>query len=257
MSQSLRVVTWNVLAEVFFRTYAAHYPGIVLDTDTRRARVVEEVVRFAAEADVIVLQEVDTDLVAALAEAGVRVGFVPRAPGKPDGLAWWTAAHVEPLRVSAARFATTNRRGERLARSWVRLDIPVNGTRVAVVGTHLDPDLGEALGAAQANEILALLAEAPSDVAVVLGDLNGDAHETACQTLAAHGFQPALPADGRAPATAVLRDGTEWRPRVLDAILVRGADAVLDAIPLPSAPIPSPAHPSDHLPLRASITLGR
>lgn len=58
----LRIVSWNVLAEDFFRTYAAHYPGVALDAETRRARVVAEVVRLAAEADVIVLQEVDAVL---------------------------------------------------------------------------------------------------------------------------------------------------------------------------------------------------
>ncbi len=253
----LRIVSWNVLAEVFFRKYAAHYPGVALAAETRRAHVVAEVVRLAAAADVVVLQEVDADLVAALAGAGVRMGFFPRAPGKPDGLAWWTAAHVEPLRVTAARFVATNRRGERLTRSWVRLDVTVDGTHLAVVGTHLDPDLGEALGAAQAAELLAMLADAPIDVAVVVGDLNGDANETACQTFEAHGFQSALPADGHPDATAVLHDGTDWRPRVLDAILVRGADAVLDTLPLPHGPIPSPVHPSDHFPLRATLTLGR
>ena len=253
----LRIVSWNVLAEDFFRKYAAHYPGVALDAETRRARVVAEVVRLAAEADVIVLQEVDADLVAALAGAGVKIKFLPRAPGKPDGLAWWTATAREPERVVGARFQVHDRRGYRLARSWVKLDFNLEGQRLAVVGTHLDPDLGEALGAAQARELLALLADAPSDVAVVLGDLNGDAHETACQTFAAHGFLAALPTDGGTPATAVLHDGTDWRPRVLDAILVRGADAVLDAVPLPNGPIPSPAHPSDHLPLRASLTIGR
>lgn len=268
---ALVLATWNVLAEAYLRRYARAYPGVRIAMEARREAVAARLAQLCAAADVVLLQEVDAALLASLAERGLRFGYVPRPPDKPDGLAWWTAPWCSPARTTFARYEARHGGGERLARSWVRLDLEVERHSVAIVGTHMDPDPRRARGRErgcaadgrtrpqrqrdQADELIAELSARRADVAVIAGDLNGGPRDGARARLVQAGFAEATSSEGGVPATALLYGAHGWRPRTLDAVLVRGATATLDPVAMPGPPIPDAECPSDHLPLRATVWL--
>lgn len=235
--------------------------------DARRGRIDLGAVAARLEglgADVVALQEVDRGLARSghadqLAELATRLDwhalFAPALLGDPaerpppapcDGsdpggpaygigiLSRFAPAGYDRRPLPGAADPRPGRRGRgREHRVLLRTRLTAGGTEVTVAATHLSWLPGH--GARQLRTCLALAGAGPGP-AVLLGDLNLPLRAVA-RLVTGTGWRPA-PAGPSFPAR---------RPRVqLDHVLVRG--------PAPTDGRVAPPGPSDHLPVRATLS---
>ena len=228
----MKVFSWNVLADCHVRpSWYPHVQPRDLEPQSRRARVLS--VLKQVDADVVLLQEVDTWLLTELRRMGGRHWI--HAPHSGEGVAVGTR---EPVR------------------SWEAVDLGSKSALVAdlqdevrVACVHLTwtgRDHGEPRrGVAQLERVLDWSPD------LVGGDFNALPQWPESQLMAARGYMSAGP---QGPTCNV----NQWL-QPLDAIWIRGRS--LSSMPLPpigpSTPLPGALCPSDHLPLLAIVELGR
>ena len=228
----MKVFSWNVLADCHVRPgWYPHVRPLDLEPQLRRARVLS--VLGEVEADVVLLQEVDSTLLAELVRRGGRHWI--HAPHSGEGVAVGTRKPV---------------------RSWEAIDLGSkaalvadlqDGSRVACVHlTWTGPDHGEPRrGLAQLERVL----DGSPDL--VGGDFNALPEWPESQLMAARGYTSAGP---EGPTCNV----NQWL-QPLDAIWIRGRSRSSTALPPigPTTPLPGALCPSDHLPVAAVVELAR
>lgn len=236
---TLRVVSWNVLADTY--AHADLYPGAepaLLESGARASLVADTLERL--DADVVCLQEVERGLLDAWVSDGRLQDYdlhYLRRPGRPDGC----ATLVRALRARASR-ALVYPGCEEVAQVLVLTGGPLSLT---VANTHLrwSPD-----GSTATRQLGHLLADlAPEPRAVLCADANVGPTDPARAALRAH----ALHDLAGAASTAVV-DG---EPRPLDLVAVRGLAGLLARPLAPRGPLPSRLCPSDHVPLVATVAV--
>jgi endonuclease/exonuclease/phosphatase family metal-dependent hydrolase len=154
-----------------------------------------------------------------------------------------------------------------LARSALRLVLPVDGVRVLAVVTHLHHvPADEMLRDEQVQQLLAWLEAAPaSDAQVVVGDFNAEPAEPAAGRMRDAGFRSAFAEANGAEPDVTWPSGlqapgmdTDGDPGCLDYVWVRGAVRVGTArlaFDRPAVGDPT-LYPSDHLGLVAELAIG-
>lgn len=242
---SIRVVTWNVLADAYVRRdYYPHTPPSVFVPDRRRRAVVDRLATFEA-ADVICLQECDTALFdLAQATLSGSTGRLLRKPGREEGCAIFVRRASGP-KPAWGELAFSDGSGH------VALAVAFAG--VTVVSTHLkwEPP-GTAIDAHRGrNQLREILDQWPSAPRVVCGDFNAELDSEVLALAASRGLQDAYAALPHAHTC-----NANARKRRIDFIL-HSPD--LAAVPSPVAaidddtPLPSTTEPSDHLVIDARL----
>ena len=220
------MVTWNVLHRIHADNWGEEVAGSWPDEAKRVAAIAQRVGELTE--DVVALQEVSGDLLAALRESGRTVHAMryPRLP-RPRVLESQLADNTEYLvllvdgpsrELDEEAFSTDGGKGA--------LAVDVRG--LTVVATHVS------WGNKREDQLARLAQLAPSP-AVLLGDFNADA-DTVLASL------------GESFRAAVLPAGVKTRgQQVIDHVIVRGATAS-DAEVLVADGL------SDHSPVRAVIS---
>ncbi len=233
MPNEFSLVSWNVLADVHITD--DWYPGIAAEDlrgPLRRQRVVDHL--LAMDADVMALQEVQPqlldDLKAAFPDHGVA--FVSRVG---EGLATlvrgvqpWSRVLPVPGRTPRA----------------LQVHLP-GGVRLVNVHLKWTGDPRPRQSRAGVDQLKAILDYAPD---LVAGDFNAFPTWPERQLATERGYRELGP---EGPTCTV-----HQRLQPLDALLGRdGWQAETTPLPVVHAhtPMPSPVHPSDHLPLHVRL----
>lgn len=234
MNQPFRLLSWNLLADVHITD--AWYPR-VRDADLRgplrRERVLTRLTEI--DADVMALQEVDPELLPALRDRFPDHGlaFASRAG---EGLAVLVRGQAPWSRVVPMPGQTTRAMLVRLPGGMELANVHLKWTG--------DPRPGQARpGVAQMQAVLDYRPD------LIVGDMNAFPTWPERTLAQEQGWREVGP---EGPTCNV-----HARLQPLDAVLVRG-DWEARAEPLPDltalTPMPSAAHPSDHLPLVVTLT---
>lgn len=241
------VVTWNVLADAY--AHPDRYPAVPADLlawPGRRARIVDTVAAF--DAPIVCLQEASVDLAAALeATLDAHVHWTPKTAGKPDGLITVTRGDVTFFGAGDLDHDTTGAVTQVLA-------VTVGGRRLWVANTHLrwsDRPGTDHVGYRQVRQLLDALTPVAQPTLIV-GDSNDEPGGPVRTALTDGGFTDPVRA-----ATAVV-DGHQvpgGRPVSIDVIAGRGVHVERLRIPEPAGVLPDATHPSDHVPVHATVTL--
>ena len=229
------VVTWNVLHRIHAVNWDEGVIGKHTDEHARIAAIAASIARWidAGEADIVCLQEVSGDQLAAL-PGTVHTMKYPRVPR------YYRHFEAETLREPAEYLAVIAN-GKRVAGEAYASDpgkgyliVVVDG--VAIANTHVS--YGER-HPAQCRTLLAALGDMP---AIVCGDFNADR-----ETCLAHlpGFTPVIPCEPALPTRP--RATPSEKPQTIDHVFVRGA-SVVEAQVLDGGGL------SDHNPVRAHIS---
>lgn len=225
----LSLLCWNVLADVHIND--AWYPGVPpgdLRGDLRRTRLVGALAR--READVLVLQEVEAGLLPALRAAFPGHGMA-WCPHNGEGLAVLVRG---PTPFSQVVPLPGGRKSALLVR------IPGGLTLANVHLSYTGPDQG--LPRRGLDQLEAVLDHRPD---LLCGDFNAERDWPERRRARARGYGELGP---EGPTCAV-----KGMVQSLDAVLARpGLSGRAEALPRLAAGdrLPSPALPSDHLPLR-------
>ena len=170
---SLRVVSWNVLADAYVRAdwFPFTDPALLLPGARVRA-VLTQAARL--DADVLALQEADTELAEAAKDAlvGYDVRWCPKGRGRPDGCLTavrppWTVTSERALHYSDGSPASGH------VAHIVNVE-HADGSVVTVANTHLrfasDGTPSDShIGVRQSVELAAALVSAERDVVAVRG----------------------------------------------------------------------------------------
>jgi len=277
-TSNIRILQWNHLSQTLGTKNDKFVccPTEALDWDTRRWRLIQEIVRYSP--DVICLQEVDHFklLETALGSIGYTGRFVP----KPDSPCIYLAENNGPdgcaVFVRDDKFDILDQQ-QRILEVWrvqsnqvvlaLNLRHRSSGTELTVATTHLKARQGALLSTLrneQGKDLLNWLSETAADRPLLLsGDFNADPSEPVYSSMTSH---PTLPLDSAYRLDEI--EYTTWKIRetgeqkhVLDYIFHSehlSPTAVLD---MPSEEevgenrFPSLAFPSDHLSLVADFQL--
>jgi len=274
-SPSLRVLTWNLLADGLAQegNFSRCPPG-ALTWEHRGPLIASALVRY--DADVVVLQEA-THLPDTLGPALEAAGYALHSKEKHDSACErmgypadavavaWRRARLEPCGdARAERFAAEG--GGEASQVLVAVplrDTTAGGKTVLVVGAHLKAGKGSsAVREWQARQLAGRAGAlgAGLDAQVVLGDFNAPPNEPALGVMAEAGFVSAwgVPPPGSHFTTWKWRreeegDG-EWEKReCIDYVLSRGTLSPVArwAQPAPEdigeGALPCEAYPSDHI----------
>lgn len=239
-------MSWNVLADAYVRP--AYYPAVppALLRPGARTQAIADLIE-ASDADVACLQEVEPPVLRALARWDVR--HAPKA-GKPDGcvIAARRGAVIEEVRTLAFADGAPDR--EDSGHVALIAIVSIAGARVQIATTHLRWDRpgtapADRWAVRQARALIAALDPSPELPAIVCGDLNVEPDDEAYAMLRAAGLVD--PCADRAP-TANPNGRAQRIDHVLHAPSLRARVAPCLAID-DATPLPSPAMPSDHLPV--------
>jgi len=277
-TSNIRILQWNHLSQTLGTKNDKFVccPTEALDWDTRRWRLIQEIVRYSP--DVICLQEVDHFklLETALGSIGYTGRFVP----KPDSPCIYLAENNGPdgcaVFVRDDKFDILDQQ-QRILEVWrvqsnqvvlaLNLRHRSSGSELTVATTHLKARQGALLSTLrneQGKDLLNWLSETAADRPLLLsGDFNADPSEPVYTSMTSH---PTLPLDSAYRLDEI--EYTTWKIRetgeqkhVLDYIFHSehlSPTAVLD---MPSEEevgenrFPSLAFPSDHLSLVADFQL--
>ncbi len=253
---SMKLVSYNVLAETYIKPERyPHTDPEWLKPAIRQPALLSEIV--AMNADIIALQEVEPPVFEALrAMLPDHVAqFERKGGGRPDGCATFVRAKADDISWTRLEFADGVPTSGHVALLAI---VTSAGQRLGVANTHLrwsppGTPRTQHVGARQLDELLATCLGSPCDGWVVCGDLNCVADSLVLQPLSTSGFVSAHAHMGADfPTCAANSD-----PRQLDHIFVRGPlDVIGHEIALITAdtPLPSAKHPSDHLPVTATLS---
>jgi endonuclease/exonuclease/phosphatase family metal-dependent hydrolase len=234
---TVRVATWNVLADAFARP--DWFPGVdpaLLAPGARRDAITVALDRL--DADVVLLQEAEPALLDSL--TAWRVEFAQRT-GKPDGCAIlvrgrWSVRESRTLHYDA--------QVSRLAQ--IATLMTPDGRTLTAVNTHLEYSPLGVLGGQQATELARALPNGPLVLGGDLNDAPGGPARAALASVGVSGIDYAEPTS--------LFGGREFR--ALDVLGARGT--VLDVLESPfvvERAVPTLQCPSDHVPVRGLLHL--
>jgi hypothetical protein len=221
------MATWNVLAQAYCHPH--RYTDVdpqALDADRRRAAVVDEVVRWVGDVDVVCLQEVDDELVAALEAAGVWTRAVAH-PSRADGVA---VAASDPLPTEQGELGD--------AMAWVGAVLgDGSDASTLVVSCHLRHPGDGPVGSAQASSLTSQLSARRDGARLAIGaDANAAAGGPPTDAWVGLGLEVHQPSP------------TAWisaRARTTD-VLALPPGGRLTTLAGPTGPIPTLPWPSDH-----------
>ncbi|MEO7652423.1 MAG: endonuclease/exonuclease/phosphatase family protein [Bryobacteraceae bacterium] len=245
--------TWNILANSYINP--AWYPRTPTHVFEPRWRM-PALVRHAASlgVDLLCLQEVEADVFAAFQEGlsaqGYSGMFEKKKGTRPDGCAAFfrtdrfTILHQDCLAYTDG----SNHIAQMLRFRHTDRELAIANTHLKwhPYGTPLESQVGNV----QVLEILQALA--PADARIICGDLNASPDSDVVSTLRTADFDYT---HRLSPETHTCNSNAE--AKLIDHIFYNGA---LSMEPLPTpridaeTPLPSPEHPSDHLPLIARFT---
>jgi endonuclease/exonuclease/phosphatase family metal-dependent hydrolase len=244
-----RVVSYNILAESFVRH---HERSAGVDAAARRARLLEEIASF--DADVLALQEVESDMFAALQK---RLGSSYQSvhalrKGSPDGSAIFSRGGIT---TSEELHFDLGKRGK--GRLSLLATTTLDGASVGIVSTHLQWQGSETpaerhLGRQQLIELLDTLdASIPW---IVCGDFNANSTSSVLQAAYDRGWE--LSCRTQRPWDTTNING---RRRKIDYLLIKPSSLSPTPGRMPklerNTPLPSLDHPSDHLPVQVDFSL--
>lgn len=251
---SIVIASYNILADAYIKP--EYYPRCDPQDFAAKRRHPKLLDRVAGlGADVACLQEAEQDLFDRIrSRLGTETSafWAQKTGGKPDGCATfvrrpWTCRAWRRLAFHDGHAAKPAGHVALIA------ELVRDGLSLTVVNTHLRWDPPETAseerrGLAQAKQLLSELAKHPSPY-VVCGDFNAELGGEVLGLFRAYGFSDAH----EASASTCNANG---RARKIDFLLHTRA---LTARPMPppsvtdATPLPSPAEPSDHVPLVAAF----
>lgn len=237
----LAVVTWNVL----HRIHAVNWNDEVIRTWSDEATRIAAIADFVAgcDADVVCLQEVSGDQLAALRDAEAGQLFAtpyPRVPAyhrrtEPATLVDPVEFLVIVVRETGARLVTAEAFPTDAGKGFQRVEL---ATGVTVVNTHVS------YGDKRAAQLARILddARAARGLTILCGDFNAD--RATCAALLGDAFVPAIP---RAP-TIPTRPRTEPtdKSQDIDHVFIR------DGAPIATQVLDGGGR-SDHNPVRVTV----
>lgn len=248
-------MTYNVLASALIKPQS--YPRSSeesLDPQLRVPALVQRIQEL--EADVLCLQEVDAEILAALRETleplGYEHRYLARAATQPDGCATF-ARGLTGHTWHELRYSDADRGQSDSGHVALTLDCSLAGRRVVIANTHLkwDPPGVPAAaqwGARQMSELLKSLEALQAEGTVVCGDFNSVARDEVVRLLRIARFKEAFDGERDTTFTVV----TNQKPRKIDYIFhsmrLRSRPHALTQLTDRST-LPSADEPSDHLPV--------
>jgi|SRR5579872_994275 len=259
-SPRLRILSYNILAPSYAKP--DRYPfteAWLLAWESRRERLAARLAE--SDADVICLQEVETYVFAYLRDrlepAGYEGLYAQKGQRRPEGSATFYRQDRLPLLESRA---FNYHDGAGVCDSGhlalvARFDL--DGTPIAVINTHVRWDEPDACGTQHIGyrEVTELLRECQGEgfaASVICGDFNAEPDKDFIRLLVAAGYIDCFAAAPQPTANS------ECKAKRIDYIFHTAAFASEPA-PLPEiddeTPLPSETEPSDHLPIRAALTL--
>lgn len=257
MSPVLSVLSWNMLASAYARP--EHYPytpAPILDKRTRDAAVLARLVRDAT-CNLLCLQEVEPAMFAAAKthlDARYEGHFLQKQ-GRPEGCAIFVERSVG--RPTFRELVYGDGTGHVAVGAVIdRIDgigaIGVASTHLRWQAADVPPD--ERLGRAELTELLDAWVTPDAAVPwIICGDLNAEAGSPVLGVAFARGFR-----DAYASLPDACTSNANAKRKRIDFILHA---PVFVATPTPLAvitdvtPLPSADEPSDHLAIRATLTL--
>jgi len=230
------LLTWNVLADSYVRT--SFYPNSPAAVLARGART-DAVAKMLADAapDIACLQEVEEPVATAVAGHGWEVRHCKK-PGRREG-----CAIASKSKLLTDMVPLPHHQRAVLAR----------GGMIPVATTHLHWDepgtpRHRRQGIIEAAALLAALSDGPW---VVCGDFNVECDDELMDLFHEAGFRDAC--EGMLHPTA----NPHGRAKRIDHVLVRG-DVRCEPMPVipivDDTPLPSPTHPSDHVPIAVKFS---
>ena len=249
-----RLVTWNVLADAYIQP--RFYPRVdpaLLAPGVRLRPIVDHLA--ASHADVACLQEIEPPLVEALERAGGWHMHYVQKRGKPDGCAVLArrAAVLEGVRAIELDDGAPDRANSGHVALVATVRVGDDHCRIATTHVRWDPPetpMEQRWSVREVRELLRAIGD-PEDC-VACGDLNFEPADAPYATMLEAGFVdpcPHLPTanpNGRAKRIDHLLCGRGLRATPSPILAIDG-----------HTPLPSPAMPSDHLPIGAAIEIVR
>lgn len=249
------VVTYNILATAYIRPeWYPHTPPAMLAPAHRVPALVRRVV--ALDADVLCLQEVESDVFAALetslAPRGYAGTLARKARRRPDGCATFFRREVfAPIEVARLPYRDGDPPSGHVAQIAV---LQHDGRRLGVANTHLrwDPpgtSREQQWGHRQVRELLGGCDARSATGWIVCGDLNVPPESDVVAALRAAGLEHAHGAWPR-----MYTCNSNATAKTIDYLF---HSAALCATPQPVSPVddrtplPGADHPSDHVPVEA------
>lgn len=259
---SFRVATYNVLATAYLSRGTYRTPPELLRPERRVPALLAHIDSLGA--DLLCLQEVETDVFAALAKrltaAGYEGHYDRKAGGRPDGC----ATFVRRSRFTRRQFSRIEYHdreagaGQHSGHIAQLVSLEVDGRLLGVVNTHLRWDRpgtprDQQIGLRQAVELLHECSQLQPAVqgCVICGDFNFVEGSDAFREMSNAGYVSAH--SGRPGVRSSVANG---KAKLIDFIF---HTAALVAHPLDPPPVsddsvlPSERQPSDHLALEADL----
>lgn len=240
----LRVATLNVLAVAYLDRGTYSPEALAFLRSEERIPALIRLIR-SLKADVIALQEVEPELVAALRATNMwQVLWASKTRNKPDGCVFLVRHGVTVL--DGGRVLFNDITGH--IWQWIKVGDAI------FINTHIKWSPEDAIvhdGVRQIEELLARLTDVPT---VIMGDCNGRPGGRVRTALERAGFVNAW---GGIPTALIVKGGVaEEAP--IDIIAVRRATTRLSVV-LPSVKgIPNDKTPTDHIPVIVDVeTIGR
>jgi len=259
-SSLLRIMSYNILAPSYAKP--ERYPFTerrLLAWEARRDRLAARL--MTSEADVLCLQEVEPwvyqYLQVRLEPVGYQGLYAQKGQRRPEGSATFYLAERLPL-VESRSFQYRDGAGDCLSGHLAliaRFDL--GGLPVSVINTHIRWDEPDACGLShigyrQVSELLEHCGSDCTAAAVVCGDFNAESDKDFIRRMVSTGF---IDAYAGAPQPTA---NSECRAKRIDYIF-HTAQFDSEPMPLPQiddeTPLPSETEPSDHLPIRATLTI--
>jgi len=286
----VRVFQWNVLSQTLGskNDRFVRVPSTALDWNTRRWRVLEEIIRY--DPDILCLQEVDHSklLLKALGSIGYSGRILPKPDSPciylesnngPDGCAlFFKKSKFERIRFAIRVLKVWGAKSNQVILSLI-LRHKHTGAEVCVATTHLKArfgDLQKSFRNEQGKDILKWLATIRGDRPVILsGDFNGEPSEPFYSTLTENITTPLVSSYKMPGYTLETEDNeddnleyTTWKIRdsgeqkhILDYIFHSPELETISTLNMPTGNqigedrLPSVEFPSDHLSLVSDIKL--
>ncbi len=256
----LKILTYNVLADVYL--LPERYPDSphdCIEFSWRTQALISKIVSL--DADLICLQEVEPALFEALRGSleplGYR-GWLELSGGNgTEGCAIFYRARLMTLKLPS-RFDFPEKPGTSPCRRLAQIALfDAGGQSVAVVNTHLQWDTPTTARSAcrSVHQVVSLLEElgtmAPALPTIICGDFNTEADSQTVRELLERGYQFSHAGDAMGPTCRA-----NGKCRMIDFIFHTSGISAFPSLIEPidsSIPMPGLEHPSDHVPVVATL----
>lgn len=256
---TVSVLTYNILADAYLRPewYAGVAPEVLEPARRRRALLS---VLVEAHADVLCLQEVEPEVFEHLASGLEPVGYAghygQKRRGRPDGCATFVRTErFEAHHAKVLHYADGEGRGGDSGHVALMVTLGAADLSLGIANTHLRWDPPEVMEEDRwaIRQVGALVAAMAGDGGewIVCGDFNVSPGDPALAHLERAGFADAHRSLPRWPTCCANGQGQTLDYLCHSSGLVAAPAQVADIRGVTL--LPSPAHPSDHMPLCAQF----